>query len=465
MSSIQRQQIIPMDGALKEFEKHLKSHPRTILSARFGDGKSFFLAAAQKKLKKRYVFLTIYPVNYQVVENQDIFEYIKRDLLFQLYAKGLVPESYEIPDSIASYFFLQNNWKQFAEEFLKTLSYFDASNTIMATLGAAKFLMAMKKKYDAFKNKGGEIGERLDNFIAEFDKRGIYESDPVTTILNDIIKSWKKKYNRRRVCLVFEDMDRIDPSHIFRILNVISAQMDYAYKYGVSPKSSNLSGNKFGVDNIVVCLDYDNLKHIFHHFYGPKACFDGYINKFSDKGIFYYSLHEQVQQFYMNELSRVTGMDNNAVKVIMEQFDMTAFTLRQLYHAIDGIGQQISLPTWSRTFVPHRGMYIMAAILRRLGQNDEEIIGILGTAFQRQPVAIGAYVATSMLLRRQAKQMNLDFTFGEKDDGFQVRYEMTDMHQDGLAFLNRQLYGSWDPKETYCKPDEEIEYILRFVNK
>ena len=454
-----------MDGAIKEFEKHLKSHPRTILSARFGDGKSFFLAATQKKLKNRYVFLTIYPVNYQVAENQDIFEYIKRDLLFQLYSQGLVPESYEIPDSIASYFFLQNNWEQFAEEFLKTLSYFDASNTIKATLGAAKFLMAMKKKYDAFKSNGGDIGVRLDNFIAEFDKKGIYESDPVTTILCDIIKSWKKEHNRRRVCLVFEDMDRIDPAHIFRILNVISAQMDYGYKYGVSPKSSSLAGNKFGVDNIVVCLDYDNLKHIFHHFYGPKACFDGYINKFSDKGIFYYSLHEQVQQFYMNELSRVTGMDNNVVKVIMEQFDMTVFTLRQLYHAIDGVGQPISLPTWSRTIVPHRGMYIMAAILRRLGQSDEEIIGILGTAFQRQPVAIGAYVATSMLLRRQAKQMNLDFSFGEKDDGFLVRYEVTDMHHDGLAFLNRQLNGTWNPKESYCKPEEEIEYILRFVNK
>lgn len=465
MTKMHGQQMIPLDGVIKEFDKHLKSHPRTILSARFGDGKSFFLSAARKRLKNRYAFLTVYPVNYQVAETQDIFEYIKRDLLVQLYSQGVVPESYEIPDSIASFFFLQNNWQQFAEEFLKTLSYLDTSNAITATLGAAKFLMALKKKYDAFKNNGGEIGVRLDNFIASFDNKGIYESDPITSILCDIIKSWKKEHRLRKVCLVFEDMDRIDPAHIFRILNVISAQMDYGYKYGLSPKSSSLAGNKFGVDNIVVCLDYDNLKHIFHHFYGPKACFDGYINKFSDKGIFHYSLQEQVHQFYMNELSCVTGMGNNAIKIIMEQLDITAFTLRQLYHAIDCVGQQISLPTWSRTIVPHRGMYIMAAILRRLGQSDEEIIGILGTAFHRQPLAVGAYVATSMLLRRQAKQMNLDFSFGEKDDGFQVRYKMIDMHHDGFAFLNRQLNGTWNPKENYCKPEEEIEYILRFVNK
>ena len=59
----QSEGIIPVDGAVKEFEKHLKSHPRTILSARFGNGKSFFLAEAEKQLKGRYAFLEVYPVN------------------------------------------------------------------------------------------------------------------------------------------------------------------------------------------------------------------------------------------------------------------------------------------------------------------------------------------------------------------------------------------------------------------
>lgn len=462
----QGQQMIPLDDVIKEFEKHLKSHPRTILSARFGDGKSYFLAAAEKKLKNRCAFLTIYPVNYQVAENQDIFEYIKRDLLFQMYGQGMVPETYEIPDSIASYFFLKNNWQEFAEEFLKELSYFDASNTIKATLGAAKFLKAMKKKYDEFKKNGGDIGVKLDRFIAEFDKKGIYEYDPITSILNDIIKAWKKEHSRRKVCLVFEDMDRIDPAHIFRILNVISAQMDYGYKYGVSPKSSGLAGNKFGVDNIVVCLDYDNLKHIFHHFYGPKACFEGYINKFSDKGLFRYSLHEQVQKFYMNELIRVTDMDENAIKAIIEQFDFTNCTLRQFYHATDGIGQQISLPDYNPNVVPHRGLYILAAILRRFGQIDEDIINILSGAFKQQPMSIGMYAGTSMLLRRNCKRPPLEFSFGEKDENkFLISYEVNDIHHDGRAFLGRKLSSGNGRKNTLCKAEEEIEYIFRFVNK
>ncbi len=458
--------MIPLDGVIKEFEKHLKSHPRTILSARFGDGKSFFLAEAEKKLKNRCAFLKIYPVNYQVAENQDIFEYIKRDLLFQLYSQDMVPESYEIPNNIASYFFLKNNWEQFAEEFLKTLSYFDATNTIKATLGVAKFLKAMKKKYVEFKQNDVEIGVRLDNFIKEFDNKGIYEEDAISSILCGIIKAWKKEYNRRKVCLVFEDMDRIDPAHIFRILNVISAHMDCGYKYGVSPQSKSLSGNKFCVDNMVVCLDYDNLKQIFHHFYGPKACFDGYINKFSDKGVFHYSLYEQVQKYYMNELIRVTDMDEKALKVIMGQYDFTACTLRQFYHATNGVGLHISLPDYNPNVVPHRGLYIIAAILRILGQNDEDIINILGTAFRQQPIKIGMYAGTSMLLRRKSKQTSLEFSFGDKDEhSFLVSYEISDIHHDGRAFLENHLSSGNGRRETICKPEDEIEYILCFVNK
>ena len=34
---------VPMEGALLDFSKHISANPRTILSSKFGDGKSFFL--------------------------------------------------------------------------------------------------------------------------------------------------------------------------------------------------------------------------------------------------------------------------------------------------------------------------------------------------------------------------------------------------------------------------------------
>ena len=44
--------IIPIDNRIAAFTNHLYSHPRTILSARYGDGKSFFLSKFIKKKGK-----------------------------------------------------------------------------------------------------------------------------------------------------------------------------------------------------------------------------------------------------------------------------------------------------------------------------------------------------------------------------------------------------------------------------
>lgn len=458
--------IIPMDYAINEFDRHLSSHPRTILSARFGDGKSYFLAEAAAKLRNKYSFLTVYPVNYQIADNKDIFEYIKRDLLFQLYAKGFVNDQYEIPDDIATLFFIQNNWETLAEEMLKCLSEFDATNTLKATLGAAKFLKSIKKKYDEFKENGGEVGARIDCFLEKFDKEGVYEEDAITSAICDIIKNWKAKHKRHKVCLVFEDMDRIDPAHIFRILNIISAHMDYGYKYGVSPKSSSLAGNKFGVDNIVVCLDYDNLKGIFQHFYGQRACFEGYINKFSDRGIFRYSLHEQVMQYYVNVLVRITNMDSKAVMAILNYIDITAYTLRQLYHAMVDVEKQVSLPDGKGDILAHKGMYVMAALLRRLGHTTEEIRDIIAKAFQANPVEIGSYMATSMMLR-QGMDMQLEFgySFGKDRDNHLPVYEVTGCQDDGRANITRHLMVGWAVEDSKKNPYEEAEYILAHVSK
>lgn len=68
---------------------------------------------------------------------------------------------------------------------------------------------------------------------------------------------------------IIGDLDRLDLGHLFRILNVLSAYIDY--------KSTT---NKFGFTNIVAVLDYETAKHIFTHFYGKKANYDGYMSKF-----------------------------------------------------------------------------------------------------------------------------------------------------------------------------------------
>lgn len=84
--------FIPVDDAIDRFHNHLLSHERIVLSAKFGDGKSFFLNGFKKKCanddNSPYEFITLYPVNYQVLENKDIFELIKQDSITRIFSNS-----------------------------------------------------------------------------------------------------------------------------------------------------------------------------------------------------------------------------------------------------------------------------------------------------------------------------------------------------------------------------------------
>lgn len=67
---------------LEDFNNHIKINKNIILSAPFGDGKSYMLQQFKEKYANHYHFITLYPVNYTIADNGDILEYIKRDIIF-----------------------------------------------------------------------------------------------------------------------------------------------------------------------------------------------------------------------------------------------------------------------------------------------------------------------------------------------------------------------------------------------
>ena len=78
---------IDISQNIQDFKQVFENESRIIFSARFGDGKSYFLNEFMKSYdekKNDYYFITLHPVNYVVEENRDVIEYIKRDILFQL---------------------------------------------------------------------------------------------------------------------------------------------------------------------------------------------------------------------------------------------------------------------------------------------------------------------------------------------------------------------------------------------
>ena len=96
--------------------------------------------------------------------------------------------------------------------------------------------------------------------------------------------------------MIIEDLDRIDPAHIFRILNVFSAHFD---RYGVDKTCGD---NKFCLDKIVTVCDINNIKKIYAHVYGDNTDFTGYISKFSNSKEYIYSLKDKLKWYITNIL-------------------------------------------------------------------------------------------------------------------------------------------------------------------
>ena len=73
--------MISLEDELFSFDRYFEANSRCVLSAPFGEGKSFFLNEFVKKKCRDCDFITLYPTGYQICDNKDVFEYIKRDIL------------------------------------------------------------------------------------------------------------------------------------------------------------------------------------------------------------------------------------------------------------------------------------------------------------------------------------------------------------------------------------------------
>lgn len=81
----QEDAFIPIDDQLNKFNTLLKNNNRLFFSAKFGDGKTTFLNKFKRQKGNECKIITLFPINYQIVDNKDIFELIKRDILLQLF--------------------------------------------------------------------------------------------------------------------------------------------------------------------------------------------------------------------------------------------------------------------------------------------------------------------------------------------------------------------------------------------
>lgn len=299
--------MIPIDSQLENFKQYLDNNRRCILSSRFGNGKSYFLSNFIEKNSENYLFIPIYPVNYQVMDNKDIFELIKRDILIRLLSnEDIKIDGLDDKKTCLLWHFLKTKLLGTIADILEMTPDITLSVGVGIDIGinignAIKKIREIKKKYED--RKKDETKDVPNDYIKSFDKLmgSIYEFDTISRLITEIIHEYKRDNPNKKVVLVIEDLDRIDPAHIFRILNVFSAHFD---RYDTLSAKEELKDrdNKFGFDKIVLVCDIENIKNIYHHVYGEKTDFLGYINKFSTSLPYKYSLQDLIKDYIINEL-------------------------------------------------------------------------------------------------------------------------------------------------------------------
>jgi hypothetical protein len=221
----------------------------------------------------------LYPINYQISANDDIVGLLKYDVIIELLKKnkdifeeksvnGIKESSLLFWSWIKDRYTVNDVLQKIISggEDVASLSA-DPITSVLAKLGRPlKDLLDLDKDFQEFKTeyKAGDKG-LIEKYTAEIKSKNITEPDYVSNLVKEKISQQK---GIKKSVLILDDLDRVDPEHIFRVLNLLSAFFERENE------------NRFGFDIIIVVADYANLEHIFHHKYGVETDFSGYVNKF-----------------------------------------------------------------------------------------------------------------------------------------------------------------------------------------
>lgn len=266
--------IISTEVVENNFEDYINTegNQRVFFSGKFGVGKTFFLDRFFEVKKESFETFHLYPVDYQISSNENIIDLIKYDVLLGLVKKDatIFSGTNELgvkESSLVFYEWFKNRYT-FNDVLSKTLNSLESLSQLSPFIALGRPLqdiLAMDKEFQIFKKDllSGEK-DNVHEYLNSIEKENIKEHDYISHLIKEKIVKLK---NNKKSVLIIDDLDRIDPDHIFRILNVLSSRF----------KGEN---NTFGFDHIILVGDINNIKSIFHHKYGEKTDFEGYINKF-----------------------------------------------------------------------------------------------------------------------------------------------------------------------------------------
>ncbi len=314
---------------IDEFKTHLEDdgNERIVFSGKYGIGKTsflnnFFNERNQKKLEINYEIYRIFPINYSIASNEDILRYIKYDIIIEMLRKDISFQeaALEIIDTMPVY--VQNNFTKV----LSTLIY------MIPKLGKEvvevyEKIETLQKDFLKFhKESNISSGDKLIEYqtALELKEGSIFENDIITKIISETISSRDSKS-----VLLIDDFDRLDPEHVFRILNVFASHFD--------ANSTSGNRNKFNFNKIVIVSDFNNIRHLFHHKYGLDTDFMGYIDKFYSSEIYHFDNRAAIAKIINKVLYSVkfTNRGVDETKDLQEIYFQNGFIIEMITLLLD----------------------------------------------------------------------------------------------------------------------------------
>lgn len=274
-----KKNIIPTETVTARFAQHLsiEGNKRILISAPFGSGKTFFLQQFFQPERKT-LNITLHPIDYSVASNEDIFELIKHDILIELMDKYIEDLKLE-KDDFSRLLILQEYVRNKMDiiGFVKSIlsKFSSTAEAVVENVEAVKTTIDEFKKFEDSVKIDEE--QKIINYVSELKLKtgSIRENDGITAFIKDFVKRIKDTNKDQKFVLILDDLDRLDPDHVFRLFNLFTAHHD-----------SKTDENKFDFDQVIFVCDINNIHHMFIHKYGAHVDFSGYIDKFYSSYIF-----------------------------------------------------------------------------------------------------------------------------------------------------------------------------------
>jgi len=247
--------------------------------------------------------------------------------------------------------------------------------------------------------------------------------------------------------LIIDDLDRIDPEHIFRILNVFSAHFSKDYE-----------SHKFGFEKVILVCDLNNIRNLFQHKYGSGVDFSGYIDKFYSIAPFHYDNKKEIISRIDNFIETIKRETNNNEyfrfsRIVLKM--MVEYDLINLRKFVDKIDTHWKIP-FRKYHEIHNKMRdssnLIDFILFMFGNSKEDLCNCLNSKkvdIHLDSNEMNCFRFICVLLNREKYDKKGEISYINEELDFKINYTITDAFNYEIDIkLVDPVYINDDKRET-----------------